>query len=303
MELKKYIKTIFKPAVAKRAKAMKNAKKARSRAKTESAESALAALEKRLGYKFKDRKILLEALTHPGAVGVSKGKMRSNQRLEFLGDAVLQSIITDTVFRKFDSLEEGKLTKIRIALTQGSFLAELSRDLQIPQCLILPQGSEEIRSQASAAEDVFEAIVGAIYLDANFEKARKAVLAWYKRKLDELPELVSHQNPKGALQELAAKLGETVEYVLLSQSGPDHKKVFEIEVRVASKPYARASAGSKKAAEVKAALQACAEYSKIVEGRLPKTPSEGESNSSKRTKKAKQTRLPSVPQSGQKRPS
>ncbi len=270
MELRKYIKTIFKPSVVKRAKAMKKAKKARSRSKAESEALAFSTLEKRIGYKFKDRNFLRESLTHPGSVGVAKGKVRSNQRLEFLGDAVLQSVITDTVYRKFDELEEGKLTKIRIALTQGAFLSELSRDLTLPEYLILPKGSEDIRDSLSAAEDVFEALVGAIYLDSNFEKTKKIVLAWYKRKLDNLPELVRKQNPKGALQELAAKLGEAVEYVLLSQSGPDHKKVFEVEVRIASRPYARASASSKKSAETKAAEQACIEYSKLVEQRLAK---------------------------------
>lgn len=228
----------------------------------------LAGLERRLGYAFKDRKILREALTHPGVVGASKKKVRSNQRLEFLGDAVLQSVISDAIFRKFDSLGEGRLTKIRTVLTRGSFLAELSWSLHIPSYLALPPGAEEIRFRASAAEDALEAVVGAVYVDAGFESARSVVLGWYGKKLDEVPGLADRQNPKGTLQELAAKRGESVEYVLLSQSGPDHRKVFEMEVRVASKPYARASAGSKKAAEIKAAASACAKYSKFVQNKL-----------------------------------
>lgn len=262
MEIRKYIiKRIFKPSVAKRAKAMRRAKNARSKAAREAKNKETAALQARLGYEFKDLSILNEALTHPGSVGISK-KVKSNQRLEFLGDAILQSIITDTVFKKFDEYDEGSLTKIRIALTQGCFLSAMSKDLTIPQYLLLPKGSEHLREMPSAAEDAFEAVVGAIYLDSDFETARKTVLSWYKRNLDDLPDLVEQQNPKGALQEAAAKRSEKVEYVLLSQSGPDHQKVFEVEVSVGGVSLARAAASSKKSAESKAARAALREYLK-----------------------------------------
>ena len=262
MEIRKYIiKRIFKPSVTRRAKAMRKAKKERSKAALETRSGEISALQTRLGYEFKDLSILNEALTHPGSVGISK-KVKSNQRLEFLGDAILQSIITDTVFKKFDEYDEGSLTKIRIALTQGCFLSALSADLTIPRYLLLPKGSEHLREMPSAAEDAFEAVVGAIYLDSDFETARKTVLSWYKRKLDDIPDLMRQQNPKGALQEAAAKCSEKVEYVLLSQSGPDHQKVFEVEVRIGGVALARASASSKKSAESKAARAALKEYSK-----------------------------------------
>ena len=262
MEIRKYIiKRIFKPSVTRRAKAMRKAKNERSKAALETRSGEISALQTRLGYEFKDLSILNEALTHPGSVGISK-KVKSNQRLEFLGDAILQSIITDTVFKKFDEYDEGSLTKIRIALTQGCFLSALSADLTIPRYLLLPKGSEHLREMPSAAEDAFEAVVGAIYLDSDFETARKTVLSWYKRKLDDIPDLMRQQNPKGALQEAAAKCSEKVEYVLLSQSGPDHQKVFEVEVRIGGVALARASASSKKSAESKAARAALKEYSK-----------------------------------------
>jgi len=263
MELKKYIKRMFKPSVKKRAKAMKKAKKARSRALVEGQKQALEELQDKLAYKFNDTAILHEALTHPGSVGISK-KVKSNQRLEFLGDSILQSVITDTVFKRFEEYDEGTLTKIRIVLTQGSFLTDLSNDLNIPKYLILPKGSEYLRESASAAEDAFEAVIGAIYLDSDFNTARKTVLGWYRRKLEDLPDLVQQQNPKGALQEAAAKLGEKVEYHLLGQSGPDHQKVFEVEVCVGGVRYASASESSKKSAESKAARAALKEYSKVV---------------------------------------
>ena len=262
MEIRKYIiKRIFKPSVTRRAKAMRKAKKERSKAALETRSGEISALQTRLGYEFKDLSILNEALTHPGSVGISK-KVKSNQRLEFLGDAILQSIITDTVFKKFGEYDEGSLTKIRIALTQGCILSALSADLTIPRYLLLPKGSEHLREMPSAAEDAFEAVVGAIYLDSDFETARKTVLSWYKRKLDDIPDLMRQQNPKGALQEAAAKCSEKVEYVLLSQSGPDHQKVFEVEVRIGGVALARASASSKKSAESKAARAALKEYSK-----------------------------------------
>lgn len=264
MAFKKYIKGILKPEVAKRAKAMKTAKRERIRASNRQID--YGELEKKIGYVFDDKSILKEALTHPGAVGFSKGKVKSNQRLEFLGDAVLQSSITDIVFRKFDTYDEGALTKIRIALTQGSFLSELSQSLEIPKYLILPKGSEHLREMASAAEDAFEALVGAVYLDSNFEKARKTIYKWYKQRLEDLHNLVEQQNPKGALQELAAKHGESVAYSLLSQSGPDHSKVFEVEVAIGGISFGKASASSKKSAETKAARMALGAYAKLFPG-------------------------------------
>ena len=197
--IRKYIKRILKPSVAKRAKAMKRAKKARISVKDGLRKRRLAPLEEKLGYEFQDKTILIEALTHPGTIGVSKTKVRSNQRLEFLGDAVLQAVITDVVYKKFSDSEEGELTKIRIALTQGKFLAELSQSLGIPKFLIIP---------------------------------------------------------KGALQEIIAKRGGSVKYALVSQSGPDHKKVFEVEVIIDGEVYASAVASSKKLAETEAAQKA-----------------------------------------------
>ncbi len=232
---------------------MNRAKKVRTNVRTELRRRRFAPLEEKLGYSFEDKSILVEALTHAGLIGVSKSKIKSNQRLEFLGDSILQSVITDAVYRKFSDCEEGSLTKIRIALTRGNFLAELSRDLTIPKYLNVPKGSEDIREQSSAAEDAFEAIVGAIYLDSSFEKVRDVILSWYSLKLDGVPDLMTMQNPKGALQEFVAKNGGKVQYVLLSQSGPDHKKVFDVGVSINGVSYARASSSSKKNAEVEAA--------------------------------------------------
>ena len=125
------------------------------------------------------------------------------------------------------------------------------------------QAEKDLREMASAAEDAFEALVGAVYLDSNFEKARKTIYKWYKQRLEDLHNLVEQQNPKGALQELAAKHGESVAYSLLSQSGPDHSKVFEVEVAIGGISFGKASASSKKSAETKAARMALGAYAKL----------------------------------------
>ena len=262
--LRNYLKTIFKPSVAKRAKAMKRAKRARSTVREELRKRRLAPLEQKLGYSFKDKTILQEALNHPSLVGAVKTKVRSNQRLEFLGDAILQSVISSLVFNEFESSEEGELTKIRSALTRGSFLTKLSKNLGIPEFLVVPKASEDIRGQDSAAEDAFEAVVGAIYLDSDFKKVREILLGWYRLALENIPEIITAQNPKGALQEAAAKNGATVSYKLLGQSGPDHQKVFEVEVQIDGKAYCRASASSKKHAEAAAAASALKIYSETL---------------------------------------
>lgn len=283
MGFRKYIKTMLSsPEVARRAKAMDRAKRARkaevlaravkmkrekvrkARQQTEAKKVAKSApyanLEKKLCYKFADKNILKEALTHPSVVGTSKVPVRSNQRLEFLGDAILQSIISANVFGNFDHDDEGELTKIRITLTRGSFLAKLSAALGIPDNLIVPKGSENLRKSASAAEDAFEAVVGAIFLDAGFEKTRRIVLDWYKLNPSELPVLAERQNPKGLLQERAVKAHRIVGYKLEGQSGPDHSKVFTVRVYIDGSPCAAASATSKKAAESAAAAKTMEEF-------------------------------------------
>ncbi len=272
MALRTYIKGVFKPKAVRRAKAMRRAKEtARKVADPHSK------LEAALGYKFKNREILSEALTHPVSVGASKGrKIRSNQRLEFLGDAVLQSVISAELFEKFPEEEEGDLTKNRVALTRGSFLAEMSRSLGIPDLLVLPKGMESLRKVASAAEDSFEAVVGAIFVDGGFEKARKSLRSLYGKKLDSISDLMKSQNPKGRLQELAARFGEKVDYVLLSQSGPDHKKVFEVEARIGGEPFGKGSGASKKAAECGAAAAAIVGYEAYLSSR--KSPLEIDEN-------------------------
>lgn len=262
MGLKKYIKGVLQPKeVRNRAKAMRRAHvKAKSESPAFGSRANLEALEERLGYTFKNRDLLKEALTHPVSIGNSKGRIRSNQRLEFLGDSILQAVMSEEVFKKFTDKEEGELTKTRVALTSGNFLAEMSAKLGIPHYLILPRRLDSLRNSANAAEDSFEAVLGAIFLDGGFKKAKKTVLAWYENRLGELPKIMETQNPKGRLQEVATARGDEVHYELLAQSGPDHQKVFEVEVFVGGKPMGKGLASSKKSAETAAARSALVIY-------------------------------------------
>lgn len=259
MKLKSYIKGIFNPKTAKAVRRAKAKKKA-GKLELKKLEKRFENLEANLKYKFSDKNLLKQALTHPGAINSAGGRISSNQRLEFLGDAVLQVIISDEVYRSFPDREEGELTKARIALTRGSFLADLSEQMKIPECLILPKGCESLRKARSAWEDSFEAIVGAIYMDSNFDTAKKVVLGWYGRERPDIDTLVVNQNPKGSLQEAAVKNGDKVSYELIGQSGPDHDKKFESAVLINGKVYASASASSKKHAESQAAALALKKY-------------------------------------------
>lgn len=245
--LKGYIKGLMKRrALAKR-------KKTRKKIISKRAIEQFGELEKKIGYTFKDKALLKLALTHPSAMNTAHSRIHSNQRLEFLGDAVLQTIISDFVFRNLEDKPEGDLTRARIAMTHGKFLAKLADRLGIPQSLILPKKLAHLKEVSSAQEDSFEALVGAIYMDCGFESTKKIVLDWYEQASLDVGEMVGSQNPKGQLQEFAAKNKMTVEYRLAGQIGPDHDKKFEMEVLVNGEVYGSSIASSKKQAETEAA--------------------------------------------------
>lgn len=245
--LRGYIKGLMKR------RAVRRGLKKRKKILSQKAIEQFASLEKSIGYIFNDKSLLKLALTHPSSVNSANSRILSNQRLEFLGDAVLQTIISDLVYHNLDDKQEGDLTRARIAMTHGKFLAKLAQSLSIPENLILPKKLAHLREVSSAKEDALESIVGAIYLDAGFEQTKRIVLSWYEAETLNVGEMVTTQNPKGKLQELAAKKSMTVKYRLASQTGPDHNKKFEMEVLIDDAVYGSATASSKKEAETKAA--------------------------------------------------
>ena len=213
----------------------------------------------RLGYKFRDEGLLRLALTHPSIAHEDNAPVPHNQRLEFLGDAVLQLVLTQELYEKFPEFDEGPLTKARARLVNRRALAERARALDLGAHLILSRGEEMHggRERPSALADVFEALLGAIFLDGGFEAASKFILSEFGAAFGELGEFPGIENPKGELQELLqARSSKAPEYHVVSAVGPDHDRVFECTVEHEGLELARGSGKSKKSAESNAALAA-----------------------------------------------
>ncbi|HZF00651.1 MAG TPA: ribonuclease III [Methylomirabilota bacterium] len=220
---------------------------------------ALAELQKRLAYNFRDENLLRLALTHPSVAHESGKEIEHNQRLEFLGDAVLGLILSRELYEKFPDSDEGPLTKSRAKLVNRKTLAVHGRSLELGAHLILSHGEETSggRERASALADAFEALLGAIFLDGGFDAARKFVLREFANDFGALAEISGIDNPKGELQELLqAKSPVAPEYQLISAEGPDHDRQFICAVLHDGKELARGGGKSKKAAESDAALAA-----------------------------------------------
>jgi ribonuclease-3 len=216
-------------------------------------------LQTRLGYSFQDPALLRLALTHPSVAHEQSAPIQTNQRLEFLGDAVLQLVLTRELYEKFPGFGEGPLTKARAQLVNRRSLAEQARQLGLGSYLILSRGEENSggRERVSALADTFEALLGAIFLDGDFEAAREFILRQFLTSFGELAVIPALENPKGELQEfLQAISSEAPRYHVVSSSGPDHDRVFECTVHHGGFELARGQGKSKKAAESEAALAA-----------------------------------------------
>jgi ribonuclease-3 len=221
--------------------------------------SDLAAFQDRLGHQFRDENLLRLALTHPSVTHEGNMPMPHNQRLEFLGDAVLQLVLTRELYEKFPAFDEGPLTKARAKLVNRRTLAEHARALGLGVHLILGHGEATHggRERPSALADAFEALLGAIFLDGGFEAAREFILCEFSPAFGKLNVLPTIENPKGELQELLqTRSPEAPVYQVISATGPDHDRVFECTVHHGDVELARGSGKSKKAAESDAALAA-----------------------------------------------
>jgi len=217
------------------------------------------ALQKQLGYSFQKPELLQLALTHPSVAHEQDLPIQTNQRLEFLGDAVLQLVLTGELFEKFPAFGEGPLTKARAKLVNRRTLAERARQLGLGRHLILSRGEElsNGRERPSALADTFEALLGAVFLDGGFEASREFILRQFADAFGELSAIPILENPKGELQELVQSFSsEAPRYHVISASGPDHDRVFECTVHHCGVELARGQGKSKKAAESEAALAA-----------------------------------------------
>jgi ribonuclease III len=222
----------------------------------------LNALRARIGYSFLEPAHLERALTHPSWLYENPASPGNNQRLEFLGDSVLQLILTEALFGLFPSDREGELSARRAILCKGQFLSRLAREIGLDGCLRLGANEEATggRSRDAALEDAFEALVGAVYLDGGLENARRAVLGIYGDIPGRLASLENHANPKGRLQEIVQPVhgNQALRYEVLATEGADHERRYEVAVYLLERRMGSGRGPSKRVAEEEAARSALA---------------------------------------------
>ncbi|MBQ2308152.1 MAG: ribonuclease III [Clostridia bacterium] len=224
----------------------------------------IGGLEQRIGYSFKNKNILKEALTHSSYANELKARKQAavcNERLEFLGDSVLSVVVSEHLFEKFSSNPEGDLTQRRALLVQSASLAAYSRSIGLGNYLYLGHGEEKNcgRERQSTLENAFEALVAANYLDAGengLSEVRRFVLPIVDKYLEENYDH-KHIDAKTELQQLIQQAeGDFLEYVVIAERGPDHKKEFEVVARLNSNIIGRGKGNSKREAEQNAAKEA-----------------------------------------------
>ncbi|MFA6407653.1 MAG: ribonuclease III [Candidatus Paceibacterota bacterium] len=216
--------------------------------------------EEKIGIQFKNQDILKEALTHRSYLNENQDwPYRHNERLEYLGDAVLELIVTEFLYSKFPDFQEGHLTSLRAALVNYQMLARVAREIALEKFLFLSRG--EAKDFGKAREVILanavESLFGAIYLDQGYEVTRQFVLKVVILHLDEVIEKQLYRDPKSTLQEFAQEHYKTTpSYRVLKEEGPDHQKTFLVGVFVEEKKIAEATGTSKQEAEASAAFAA-----------------------------------------------
>jgi ribonuclease-3 len=219
----------------------------------------LTVLQTRLGYQFQNEQLLKLALTHPSIAHEQDTPTPHNQRLEFLGDSILGLVLSRDLYEKFPDADEGLLTKSRAKLVNSSALHTHACALNLGDYLILSRGEELTggRERPSTLADAYEALLGAVFLDAGFEATREIILREFSDDFSTLGEPAGIDNPKGELQELLqTRSTKAPQYHILSVTGPDHDRQFACAVFHEDRELARGSGRSKKAAESDAALNA-----------------------------------------------
>lgn len=217
----------------------------------------LSQLEEKIKYKFKNKSLLRQALTHSSYANENRGVPSFNERLEFLGDAVVSITSAEFLFGKFPDMPEGELSKLRSSLVCTASLSDFAKEISLGEFLYLGKGEENTggRERLSILENAFEALTAAIYLDGGLECAREFVLRFLSESLS--THHISFKDYKTLLQEVVQQnQGETLNYVITGESGPDHDKRFEAEVHLNSNVIGRGTGKSKKQAEQEAAKEA-----------------------------------------------
>ncbi|HEV3271611.1 MAG TPA: ribonuclease III [Candidatus Methylacidiphilales bacterium] len=223
--------------------------------------SGLEEFQRRLGHSFADEGLLRQALTHASFGHEKRQRLPDNQRLEFLGDAVLQLAVTAELFRRFPESPEGRLTVLRARLVNRHHLQALAQELGLGEHLILGRGEENShgRQRGSILADAMEAVIGAVYSEAGWEGARMIILRLLEPSLAAISDEGdgAEANPKGSLQEKLQAEGEHPPvYRCLSETGPAHARVYEVVVEWQGRELGRGHGASKKEAETRAAQAA-----------------------------------------------
>lgn len=219
------------------------------------------ALEKRIGYKFSDRNWLICAMTHTSFAHEQSdhGKIvRSNERLEFLGDSVLSLVVTNYLFDNYSQIEEGDMTDIRKYSVDTEALSSYARSIDLGSFLLLGKGEELTngRQKNKLLENAFEALIAAIYKDSDIKNVEKFLVPFFQKRIETFF-TIDNTDPKTALQQIIQLTpGEHLEYVLIGESGPAHNKTFTVEARLNSNVIGTGTARSKREAEKQAAIMA-----------------------------------------------
>lgn len=216
-------------------------------------------LEDEIGYNFKDINLLMQSLTHKSSILGSDDYSKCNERMEFLGDSVLELIISSFLYKQFPLYTEGQLSKLKAVIVSQSVLASCSRELGLGEYLRFGQGEIATggKEKSSNLANALEALIAALYLDGGFFEAEKFIIRIFKDKIYELDRDEMKRDYKTALQEYwQAITQKSPVYTVVSQSGPDHNKRFEIEVRLSGESYGRGIGRNKKEAEQRAAEKA-----------------------------------------------
>ncbi|NLI88974.1 MAG: ribonuclease III [Epulopiscium sp.] len=215
--------------------------------------------EANIGYKFTNKKLLIEALTHSSYANEhKKDKVKDNERLEFLGDSVLDLVVSEFLYKKHNNLSEGDLSKLRASIVCEAFLLKASKQINLGDFILLGKGEEMTggRERASILADAFEAVIGAVYIDGGLESAKDFINNFIISFMESLSGTII-EDYKTHLQEIIQKDSKKpLTYRVINEEGPDHNKHFEVEVRHDGKVLGVGSGRTKKEAEQKAAFAA-----------------------------------------------
>jgi ribonuclease-3 len=221
-------------------------------------------LEKRIGVTFKNKDLLTEALTHRSYLNeYPKWRLPHNERLEYLGDAVLELIVSEELFKKFPKQPEGRLTVLRAALVNYQILAKVAESIALDDFILMSRGEKKDTGRAREVilANAIEALIGAIYLDQDLKKIRSFVEKFVMKNLDEVLKTGSYKDAKSELQEIVQeKLKVTPTYRVLGESGPAHQRIFKMGVYFGEKLIADGTGAAKQDAELEAARSALKKY-------------------------------------------